>query len=130
MNFGLKDDEDEFDFFEQESDEEEVIDSTIHMSLSINESNLGCSTRMNLGECSAQCCADQEVNPFHLNDKTTLQSRRSKNRNFRSQWFSQFPWITVCVSNKKVFVTIVNMLKSINGLQQVGVEKDFHRDRI
>ena len=119
-NLGHEDDLEEFDHSEQELEEEteEVTDSN---DVSSNESNLDYSSRLNLGECSAQYCSD-EGNAFHPNGKPTLQSLRSRNRNFRSQRYNQFPWITVCVSSKIFFVTIVDMLKSISGLH-LGVEK-------
>lgn len=52
--------------------------------------------------CSAQCCTD-EGKAFQPTDRPTLQLMKSKTRNFQAGWYKQFPWISVCVTRKKIF---------------------------
>ena len=52
--------------------------------------------------CSFQCCANEDK-AFQPNDKPTLLSLNSKNRNFKVGWYKQFPWLSVCTYRKKVF---------------------------
>ena len=56
--------------------------------------------------CSAQCCVD-ESNVFQPKDNHTIKSLKTsgpagKTRNFQLSWYSQFPWISVCVNRKRV----------------------------
>ena len=57
--------------------------------------------------CSAQCCIDQ-CNVFQPKDNLTIKSLKAsgpsgKTRNFQPSWYTQFPWISVCVTRKSVF---------------------------
>ena len=92
-NTGLEDELDDDSQSEKEIDEEEVDDNRA-------DKNNGTKNSGNLEECPAQCCSD-ESNAFHPNDKPTVQSMRNK-RNFRPQWYTQFPWISICISREKV----------------------------
>ena len=56
--------------------------------------------------CSAQCCVD-ESNVFQPKDNPTIKSLKTsgpagKTRNFQLLWYSQFPWISVCESQKSI----------------------------
>ena len=52
-------------------------------------------------DCVALCCANMDK-PFQPKDKNTLQNLASK-RNFHPQWYKKFPWLSVCLTRKKVF---------------------------
>jgi len=53
--------------------------------------------------CSAQCCTSEEK-AFQPNDKTARQQLLgTKGRSFQPRLYKQFPWLTVCVSEVKVF---------------------------
>ena len=52
--------------------------------------------------CTAQCCSSDEKG-FHPIDKPTLHLIATEKRNFQSQWYKQFPWLTICTTYKKVF---------------------------
>ena len=52
-------------------------------------------------DCVALCCANMDK-PFQPKDKNTLQKLASK-RNFQPQWYKKFPWLSVCLTRKKVF---------------------------
>ena len=52
-------------------------------------------------DCVALCCASMDK-PFQPKDKNTLQNLASK-RNFQPQWYKKFPWLSVCLTRKKVF---------------------------
>ena len=52
-------------------------------------------------ECNARCCLDYKK-AFQPTDKTlTLLDKRK--RKFMPSWYEKFPWISVCITNKKVF---------------------------
>lgn len=57
--------------------------------------------------CSAQCCDDYSK-AFQPKDEFTIKSLKStgpagKTRSFQTSWYGQFPWISVCVTRKRVF---------------------------
>ena len=55
--------------------------------------------------CSAQCC-DNYLKAFQPKDDTTIKSLKSatgKAKSFQTSWYCQFPWVTVCVTRKRVF---------------------------
>ena len=53
---------------------------------------------------STICCACSET-VFQRIDKLTLSNliANFKKRNFQPQWYKQFPWLSVCISSKKVY---------------------------
>lgn len=52
--------------------------------------------------CTAHCCASVEKK-FQPVDKATLDMIATEKRNFQPQWYKQFPWLTICLTYKKVF---------------------------
>lgn len=60
-------------------------------------------------QCVAHCCSTDEE-AFQLVDKSTLSLLMSKKRNFQSKWYKDFPWISVCITNKRSFVFIAVMV--------------------
>ena len=51
---------------------------------------------------SAQCCSTADE-AFQPTDKPTLSGLSSKQRNFQSKWYKDYPWLSVCATYKKVF---------------------------
>lgn len=53
--------------------------------------------------CSAYCCSSDEKG-FQPIDKHTLDIKNAtEKKNFQPQWYKQFPWLTLCLTYKKVF---------------------------
>ena len=52
--------------------------------------------------CTAHCCFSDEKG-FQPVDKSTLDMIATEKRNFQPQWYKQFPWLTICLTYKKVF---------------------------
>ena len=51
--------------------------------------------------CILPCCTDPK--PFQPVNSVVLASLANNNRNFVVDWFKQFPWLTLCLTKKKVF---------------------------
>lgn len=51
--------------------------------------------------CTHPCCTDSK--PFQPENPVVLASLVNKGRNFVVEWFKQFPWLTLCLTKKKVF---------------------------
>ena len=52
--------------------------------------------------CTALCCISTEK-AYQPTDKQTLAKFTTKKRNFQPQWYKQFPWVSVCITNKKAY---------------------------
>ena len=61
----------------------------------------GSSTASECSTCTHPCCTDQK--PFRPVNPVVLASLANKGRNFVVSWFKQFPWLTLCLTKKKVF---------------------------
>ena len=83
------------------------------------ETNSTCATESeqvstcNESACTADCCIDL-TKVYQPTNKVVLESLFNQ-RNFRSEWFKQYPWLTVCLTKRKVFClpcryTFVNKL--------------------
>ena len=51
--------------------------------------------------CSGHCSSYEKG--FQPVDKPTLDMIATEKMNFQPQWYKQFPWLTVCLTYKKVF---------------------------
>ena len=51
--------------------------------------------------CSARCSSNEKG--FQPVDKPTLDMIATEKRNFQPQWYKQFPWLTMCLTYKKLF---------------------------
>ena len=60
--------------------------------------------------CTAQCCSNEKG--FQPVDKPTLDMIATEKRHFQPQWYKQFPWLTIFLTYKKVFVSTAVMLPS------------------
>ena len=47
--------------------------------------------------CTSVCCSDKALKPFQPT------SRMLNGRNFVAEWFEQYPWLTVCLTKRKIF---------------------------
>ena len=52
--------------------------------------------------CVAHCCSSDEKG-FQPVDNPTGDIIATEKRNFQPQWYKQFPWLTICLTYKKVF---------------------------
>ena len=52
-------------------------------------------------ECKALCCR-KITQSFQPKDKQILLTLSYKKRNFQSKWYVTYPWLTVCITTKKV----------------------------
>ena len=90
------------------ADELEMIDDTPYEEASHGESIPVCSPSATTEAesvapvCSGQCCSNEEI-AFQPKDKPTLMTLAAKKRNFQPQWYKQYPWLSVCTTQKKVF---------------------------
>lgn len=82
---------------QDEESETEELSSVVSDSEVTSDYTPGGST-----ECIALCCVNS-VQPFQPKHKQILLTLSYKKRNFQSQWYASFPWLTVCISQKKVF---------------------------
>ena len=62
----------------------------------------GSTSEQSSQQCSAQCCSTADE-AFQPTDKPTLSGLSSKQRNFQSKWYKDYPWLSVCATYKKVF---------------------------
>ena len=54
--------------------------------------------------CVLPCCGNDTVSvAYQPTDKPSLQQLFSNKRNFQPGWYKRFPWLSVCLSRKKVF---------------------------
>ena len=70
-------------------------------STTTDNSTASCSTVTECSTCTHPCCTDQK--PFQPVNQVVLASIANKGRNFVVNWFQQFPWLTLCLTKKKVF---------------------------
>lgn len=54
-------------------------------------------------ECLSSCCTDIAIKPYQPTNKVILSSMAINGRNFMEKWFKLYPWLTVCITRKKVF---------------------------
>ena len=73
--------------------------------------------------CTARCCIHSDE-PFHPIDKKTLSIFTIKKRNFQPQWYKQFPWVSVCITYKKVYCLYCRHATKRNLISKMG-EKAF-----
>ena len=52
--------------------------------------------------CVLPCCGNETV-AYQPTDKPLLQQLISNKRNFQPGWYKRFPWLSLCLSRKKVF---------------------------
>ena len=80
-----------------------VLSNTEASSTTTGSSTAICSTTVttDCSTCTHQCCTDQK--PFQPVNQVVLASLANKGRNFVVNWFKQFPWLTLCLTKKKVF---------------------------
>ena len=65
------------------------------------ETNVEGTSQPNCSACILPCCTDPK--PFQPVNSVVLASLANKDRNFVVDWFKQFPWLTLCLTKKKVF---------------------------
>ena len=53
--------------------------------------------------CTLVCCSDEALKPFQPTSREILVSLILNGRNFVAKWFEQYPWLTVCLTKRKVF---------------------------
>ena len=73
--------------------------------------------------CTARCCIHSDK-PFQPIDKKTLSIFTIKKRNFQPQWYKQFPWVSVCITYKKVYCLYCRHATKRNLISKMG-EKAF-----
>ena len=54
-----------------------------------------------LNVCAGHCSSDEKG--YQPVDRPTLDMIATEKRNFQPRWYKQFPWLTVCLTYKKVF---------------------------
>lgn len=52
--------------------------------------------------CDGSCCSD-ETKPFQPTTKAALRDLTRNGRKFNPEWFGEYPWLTLCMTKKKVF---------------------------
>lgn len=52
--------------------------------------------------CTRECCSSLEKS-FQPTDKVTLDSLATDKRRFQSQWYKQFPWVSICLTVRKAY---------------------------
>ena len=65
------------------------------------ETNVEGTSQPNCSACILPCCTDPK--PFQPVNSVVLANLANKDRNFVVDWFKQFPWLTLCLTKKKVF---------------------------
>ena len=78
-----------------------ILSSTESSSTATVSSTAICSTITDCLTCTHPCCTDQK--PFQPVNSVVLASLANKGRNFVVNWFKQFPWLTLCLTQKRVF---------------------------
>ena len=85
----------------EDSESDSEVDPTqFESTLSDDVHDCG-TTEYSSQRCVAQCCTTDEE-AFQPVDKPTLSMLLSKQRNFQSKWYKEFPCLTICIMNKKV----------------------------
>lgn len=87
-----------------ESGSESEIDTseTTHSDLPSTSDSYPESSQSERESCHSLCCSS-ESKPFQPTTKETLQQLTRNGRKFLPIWYSQYPWLTVCTTKKKVF---------------------------
>ena len=71
--------------------------------------------------CVLPCCGNDTV-AYQPTDKPSLQQLISNKRNFQPGWYNRFPWLSVCLSRKKVFCLYCHYAAKNTGLYLVKLE--------
>ena len=58
-----------------------------------------------INECDAECCSSYQMEPYHpiMDFGITKKKQGKQIRSFKSNWFSEYTWLTFCIPRKRVF---------------------------
>ena len=73
--------------------------------------------------CVLPCCGNETV-AYQSTDKPLLQQLISNERNFQPGWYKRFPWLSICLSRKKVFCLYCRYAAINTGLYLVKLENN------
>ena len=93
--------EDEGSLSDPSSDCELETSDPVSGLTSRTESNSTSTSHTSESVCTSTCCSD-DVKPFQPTSKEILGNLTFNGRKFVAKWFEQYPWLTVCVTKRKI----------------------------
>ena len=55
--------------------------------------------------CESLCCVDC-IEPYQPTNKAVLACMSNNGRHFMDKWFKTYPWLSICVTRKKVAILL------------------------
>lgn len=81
-------------------------------------------------KCALPCCSDEAIDPVHPKPSSKQLGKRKQGKqshSLRSSWFNEYPWLTYCETDEKVYCRKAYLMKMLTFTHKVRSSIHFHR---
>ena len=118
---------------DEEQDCRDGSEDELYVLRQTNTDSESTTSNSSIGDCtSSECCGEDQLKPFQAKISLSLTKKQGRqHRSFNITWHRDFPWLTLCPSQQKVFcfycrrAAVKGLLSSVSRIDSTLVTKGF-----